>query len=94
MVLCVVFTIHAALASMVLGVASKTVTVCSASVPVFDCQKPYATPDYLLTTKPPISSLVRSANFEPRHVSSSRHLLSTDATVSYTHLTLPTKVNV
>ena len=35
---------------------------------------------YRLTMKTHVSNLVRSANFELRHISSIRHLLSTDAT--------------
>ena len=56
-------------------------TVGSASVPMSDSVKNLGvTLGCHLTMKTPISSLVSSASFELRHISSMHHLLSTDAT--------------
>ena len=51
------------------------------SVPLSDSLKNLGVAlDFHLTMKTHVSNLVRSANFELRHISSIRHLLSTDAT--------------
>ena len=60
------------------------IAVGSASVPLSDSVKNQgATFDCHLTMKTQVSSLVRSANFERRHISSIRHFLSTDATLNF-----------
>ena len=57
------------------------VTVVCASVPLSDSVKNLGvTFDCHLTMKTHVSNLVRSANFELRRISSTRHLMSTDAT--------------
>ena len=66
-----------------------SVTVGTASAPLSESVKNLgATRDCHLTMKTQIYNLVRSANFELHRISSIRHLLSTDATETFSAFVL------